>query len=618
MSASGPAWDLSTEYPSPESPLVQADIDACERHLVRLAHANVTLTQSLPALVEGAPDAVDIHRLLEAARGAHIEGQAAARLLNNILTYANCRLSVNGNDDAALALQGRLQQLETRLAQARQPLEQFVTLGPDPMIASYLDDDRTRASTFLVTQRRKTRDELLPLDQENLITELGQDGIRAWSKLYTQLSATLQCEVLNGNTREQSGLASTAGKMLSANEGVRRSAWTAINDAWSAHDETCAAALNAIAGWRLSLYQKRGIADHGARHFLSAPAHQNRISPDTLDALMSAAKGARSLARRAALVQARAYGKSTYGPWDNRAPSPINASDASITSFDSAINVIREAYAQIAPEMGTFVDMMVDKQWIEGTVGDQKRPGAYCTSFAKTRTPRVYMTYTGGDSDVITLAHELGHAYHGWVMRDLEDSERSYGMSLAETASTFGEAAVREALLERATDERQAFSIAWQDAEAAVAFLLNIPARFDFECALYEKRAERPLRPDELRTLMSNAWTDWYGESLSEPDPMFWASKLHFYISGLSFYNFPYLFGYLFSQGVYAKRASLGDDFFPVYQALLRDTGRMTAEAIAEKHLGVDLREPAFWESSLAVVETGIERFERFADSVLA
>ena len=114
--------------------------------------------------------------------------------------------------------------------------------------------------------------------------------------------------------------------------------------------------------------------------------------------------------------------------------------------FDEAIVLIANAYGSVHPDMGEFVRMVNDARWIEGTVSSRKRPGAYCTGFAKSKTPRVYMTYQGSPTDVITLAHELGHAFHSWVMRDLPDCQRSYGMSLAETASTFGESTVRDAL----------------------------------------------------------------------------------------------------------------------------------------------------------------------------
>ena len=251
-------------------------------------------------------------------------------------------------------------------------------------------------------------------------------------------------------------------------------------------------------------------------------------------------------------------------------------------------------------------------------MGPHKRPGAYCTGFLKSRTPRVYMTYMGGASDVIVLAHELGHAFHSWVMRDLPQSQRSYGMSIAETASTFGEGLVRNALLARAETPAARLDIVWQEAEALVAFVLNIPTRFEFERDFYEARGERPLRAAELKTMMSAAWENWYGDCLAEPDPLFWANKLHFYISGLSFYNFPYLFGYLFSLGVSARRQALGEEFFARYQALLMDTGRMTAEELAAKHLDVDLTQPAFWRDTLALLESRIDLFEELVDAHVA
>ena len=183
-------------------------------------------------------------------------------------------------------------------------------------------------------------------------------------------------------------------------------------------------------------------------------------------------------------------------------------------------------------------------------------------------------------------------------------------MSLAETASTFGETLVRDALLASASSSQDRLDMAWEEMSALVAFILNIPTRFEFEQRFYEARAERPLLAGELEAMMSEAWATWYGDSLAEPDPLFWANKLHFYISGLSFYNFPYLFGYLFSLGVYARRAEAGAGFYPRYQALLRDTGRMSAEDIAAQHLSVDLTKPEFWQQTVDSLESRVDAFE--------
>ena len=444
---------------------------------------------------------------------------------------------------------------------------------------------------------------------------LSQDGIHAWGNLYDQLAGTLVCEVPEGNELRPMGIAEASGRLNSADDGERRGAWAAINSAWEAHEESCAASLNAIAGWRLELCKQRSRQENV--HYLDAPVHMNRIGRDTLDALLAVAAQAKPLAQRAASLQARAYGKEGYGPWDLRAPAPVLAGgEEHLLGFDEALEIIANAYGDVHPSMAEFVRMMARESWIEGTVGPRKSPGAYCTGFAKSKTPRVYMTYTGGQSDVITLAHELGHALHSWVMRDLPESQRSYGMSLAETASTFGETLVRDALLARARSPQQKLDIIWEEMSAFTAFLLNIPARYTFERNFYDARAARPQRPAELKAMMSDAWREWYGDALAEPDPMFWASKLHFYISGLSFYNFPYLFGYLFSLGVYARREHFGDSFYDRYIALLRDTGRMTAEELALKHLDARLDDTEFWQSTIDALAPRVDSFEALLDDI--
>ena len=590
----GPAWELASEYTGPDDPALEADLEKAEALCAEIESLNPGLAEESRVAT-----AQQIFRLRE----------AASILLQNPAVYADCLLSVNGHDRDAQALQGRLQSHQKRLANVAEPLNQFCSLASDEEITEFLADPDIAPATFLIRHARERRHELLSLPEENLVNALSQDGIHAWGRLYTQLSGTLECEVTVGNEQQRMGIAQAAGLMQKPDDTLRRNAWSAINEAWEQHEESCAAAINAIAGWRLEMCRKR--SKEAPVHFLDAPVHNNRITRATLDALLAAAAEYRPLARRAARLQARAYGKSAYGPWDNRAPAPrLESGTDGAIPFDTAVDIIARAYAQVDPSLGEFVRMMVDNRWVEGTVADHKRPGAYCTGFRKSRTPRVYMTYTGGASDVITLAHELGHAYHSWVMRDLPESQLSYGMSLAETASTFGETLVRDAMLREADTAQARLDMRWEDMTALIAFVLNIPARFEFEKRFYEARDARPLRPDELKTMMSEAWLAAYGDALSEPDPLFWASKLHFFISGLSFYNFPYLFGYLFSLGVYASREKFGADFFPRYQGLLRDTGRMTAEDLARKHLDVDLDRPDFWRYTLASLEERVDAFE--------
>ena len=605
----GVGWDLASEYPATDSPAIDADLEAVDALLAEIENRNAALTPLLERV--DALTASSVGDAINEARGIFTLIERARRLVHDPETFAECCLSVDSRDEEAQALLGRLQWVNKRFAEIAEPLSQFLDLAPQEAVEAYLDDDAVAPSRFAVEHSRTRRHELLPLAQENLVTSLGADGIHAWGRLYDQLSGTISCEVSVGNELRTAGVAETTGMMHRPDERLRESAWRAINQAWDQHAESCAAAVNAIAGWRLEMCRKRSAGAAKPVHYLDGPLHANRIQRATLDTVLGIAEEGMPLARRAARLQARAYGKARYGPWDGRAPAPVaDGETGDPIAYTEAVDLIAAAYGEVAPQMGDFVRMMADNRWIEGTVGPRKRPGAYCTGFLKSRTPRVYMTYAGDASDVITLAHELGHAFHSWVMRDLPDSQRRYGMSIAETASTFGETIVRDALLQRAKTPAAALGIVWEEAAALVTFILNIPTRFEFERNFYEARAERPLRPHELNEMMAAAWQKWYGDCLAEPDPMFWASKPHFYISGLSFYNFPYLFGYLFSLGVYARREALGDDFFPRYRSLLRDTGRMTTEDLAAKHLDVDLTKPDFWRATLTMLESRIDVFD--------
>ena len=598
---SGPGWDLSHEYSGVNDAGLRQDL------------ANVTeLLDQAQLLNDGLAQA---DTAVSAAQALTKLSEQAGVLLGNVGTFAHCLLSVDSQREDAQQLSGELQNYYKRMGDVFQPLARYIDLASDEEIERYLSDSEVNPQAFQVNHGRARAHENLELAEESLVNGLSQDGIHAWGKLYDQLAGSLKCKVLVGNDVQEMGVAQASGLLTSADDRQRRNAWSAINEAWLGHEESCAASINAISGWRLEMCEQR--SRQKKVHYLDAPVHMNRMSRKTLDVLLEVAFESNTLARRAASAQARAYGKEGYGPWDLRAPAPALGSQASDgIPFDDAIEIIAQAYGQIDPSMASFVHMMVENKWVEGTVGPHKMPGAYCTGFAKSRSPRVYMTYTGGQSDVITLAHELGHAFHSWAMRELPRSQLSYGMSLAETASTFGETLVRDALLQRATGMQDKLDIMWEEMSAFTAFLLNIPARFEFERNFYEARAARPLRPQELKSMMSAAWTTWYGDAASEADPMFWTSKLHFYISEISFYNFPYLFGYLFSLGVYAKRDSFGDQFFDRYVSLLKDTGRMTAEDLAEKHLGVRIDEPDFWRETVASLAPRVDAFENLLKEI--
>ena len=608
----GPAWDLSSEYTSTDDPRIDTDLAQMSELMDRIEEANEDV---LPYLdVDASFKRADDKRILESLWTILDLGEQAAMLLNNVSTYCNCLLSVNGLDEKARTLEGRLTAYDVRYLEVIQPSKQCLKVAPDTFIEQYLTNEQASQTAFKLNHERKLRNQMLPIQQENLVNGLSQDGIHAWGKLYDQLSSTLQCEVTDAGSTRTVGIAEAASLTQSTNDATREDAWRAINRSWSNHTESCAAAINAIAGWKLEMCRRR--SQKNEVHYLDSAVHANHYNRDSLDAIIQVARDSKPLARRAAKAMARAYGKERYGPWDQRAPAPALEGASDEFPFLKGLQVVADSYGKVDPTMGEFVTMMGERAWIEGRLGGSKRPGAYCTSFDKSRTPRVYMTYGGSMSDITVLAHELGHAYHHWLIKDLPKAQQNYGMSLAETASTFGETLVRDALFTEATSPAAKLQIAWEEIAAVVSFLLNIPTRYEFERAFHDARQERPLLPNELKELMASAWIDWYGDSLSEPDEMFWVNKLHFYISGLSFYNFPYLFGYLFSQSIYQRRSEMGEDFFDCYQAILHDTGRMSAEDLVSKHLNADISQTQFWQQTVDALEPRINEFENLCDEL--
>lgn len=604
----GPNWDNSSEYGSIGDQKLIADLQRGEDLIAQIQEYNPRLREyvnrasqlALSEIDEIVPCLLTVSELYE----------QAAILLGNVGTYISCAQSVDGSNSEAKTMMGRVRKEMATLFAAQKPMELLLTLGSSELIQKYLQGDRTQYERFNVESLRKTQDQRLSLAEEDLIIGLSVDGFTAWSTLYDNLSGAIRCRMkLGGDKEETIGLTQAISYLDDANPELRREAYQAVNNGWSAHQESCAAILNSLAGTRLELARRRSHTK--LRHFLDESLHQNRMELSTLNTIMAAVADARELGRRALRAQAKALGAAKLSPWDRFAPPPKQlGQDEQRMSFVDACALISDAFSQVSPEMGDFVRMMVKNNWIDGGEGQNRRPGAYCTKFIKSRTPRVFLTYSGGMKDVMTLAHELGHAFHNWQMRELPWAQIGYPMTLAETASIFAETVVSDSLVKNAKNPGETLAVQWDSARDAEAFLLNISARFTFESEFYERRKAGIVAAQDISEIMERHWRDWYGDSLVEMDSLFWCTKLHFHLSGISFYNYPYIFGYLFSLGVYAQRPRLGADFFPAYQRLLRDTGRMTVEDVAKVHLGVDLGQPDFWLNSLAMVEKKVAAFE--------
>ncbi|CAN8066675.1 unnamed protein product [Agarophyton chilense] len=615
-SITGPSWEL--EYSATTDSQLTADIDEGERLIDVINALADKIKHLVPQAQNITAEQVAENDLIRSLTEMHRNYWNAVVLLRNVYTYGSCASSVDGTDEDAKKLTGQVQVSFSLLKQAFEPAQLILDLCPEHVFHTFLSaDELAKDAEYILRHSRKMKDFRLSLSEENMVTTLGVTGHSSWGNMYTDLSAVLSVEVNLPDGTKTMGVASAEAMRDSPDEQIRKASWEGIRNAWLPHRETCAAALNAITGWRLDLYNKRGYES-----FLTSSLHSNHIQNATLDALFEALDGKTEVGRRAMKIQASALGKAALEPWDLFAPAPVKGDIGRVYSFDEGIELIANAVGEVDKDAGSFVRMMRDKQWIEASRGDKKRPGAYCTGFAKSRTPRVYLSdYNGRAQLLLTLAHELGHAFHSWQMRDLPRPQSSYPMNLAETASIFFETVVGSKLLEQAESAEERFSILWGEAESAQAFLLNIPARYRFEEELNKRRKNGKLSTKEIDEMMAAAWERYYGDALQSTDRVgvFSQSKLHFYLTGISFYNWPYSFGYLFALGVYAEYENGNRDVFAkMYRDLLRDTGRMDAEDVVERHLGGRIDDRRFWEKAIGVSEHKVDMLEKVAAEVAA
>ncbi|EGU36472.1 oligoendopeptidase F [Vibrio ichthyoenteri ATCC 700023] len=585
-----PSWNLSIAYQDLNDAKITQDIELIQ--------------QCIQVLNQH----VDRRDLTAVMQNAIQTREAAGKLLATINTFAQCHASIDAVNPEAKSLIGKLAKLSSQLSQAYTPYQDTLASAPLEYIQEVLDHDSgdVYGQAFMIACDRKVADTKLSVVEEQLLAAMQVDGRDAWGRMYDNITGALQITLADGSTL---GFSQAASLLYGTDFERQESAWRGIQQAMATHQESFAAILNALAGWRQSEYQKRSTL-HDV-HFLDPSLHQSRILPDTLDAMMDTTLAHRDIGQKAGRLMAKVHGLDEMKPWNHMAGMPsLDGSAAQTYTFADAIDVIKQAFAEVDQEMADFVELMVENGWIDAEPTPNRRLGAYCTKFAATRTPLVFITWGGSRSDLMTLAHELGHAFHNWVMRDMPLCQTRYPMTLAETASIFAENIVRDSLLAKANTREEKLEMLWEELSSAYALLVNIPVRYQFEKRFYEKRQTGELSAEQLCQLMDETWREWYGDSMGESDPYFWASKLHFSISEVSFYNYPYLFGYLFSKGVYAQRESKGDNFYQDYVQLLRDTGSMMAEDVVERHLGMDLTHADFWRQSLQMVEEKVSQFE--------
>jgi oligoendopeptidase F len=545
-----------------------------------------------------------------------ISGEDLTRRMSHLGSYIGCLAAADSGNEAFLTEEAALTRLRAEFSKVRIEYLRAFREASEELFAAFLARPLlTGAENYLKRLREEAR-RTMAADEEVLATDLGVDGIQAWGTLYNRVSAKLELDMnFPDGRRVTVSMAQRRSLMDHPDRRIRQAAFDAGNQAWRRIEDVAAMALNAIAGTRLTLNRHRGV-----NHFLDIALFQSAISRKTLDSMFAALFANLELPRRILKLKARVMGRPGVAWFDLGAPLGLPGEPK--LSWESARMLVRQSFHRAYPRLGDFFEQQVlAKNWVDWEPRSGKRPGGFCSSSMLNKESRIFMTYNESLGDVLTLAHESGHAFHGSLMREVRPYARGYPMTLAETASTFGEQVLMNGMLDGAdVSENQKATILDIEVGHGAVYLLDIPVRYEFEKALYEERPRGELTVSRLKELMVETQRRVLGEVLESggEDPYFWASKLHFYITGVTFYNFPYTFGYLLSRGLYARFKREGASFLSSYEELLRRAGSDTVENVVRQTVGSDLESSDFWLDAIRSLEEPLSQLDILLPKVSA
>jgi oligoendopeptidase F len=537
------------------------------------------------------------------------------RRMSHLGSYVGCLASADARNEAYLKEEAELTRMRAEIAKVRVEFLRALKGADDESFAVLKSRAALQGAENYLTRLREEAGRAMSTEKEVLATDLGIDGIQAWGRLYDTTSAKLEFDMsFPDGTGQRLPMSQRRSLLDNPDRRIRRAAFEGGNAAWQSIEDTAASALNAIAGTRLTLNRHRGVD-----HFLDIALFQAAITRKTLDAMFEALTADLDVPRKILKLKAGLMGRATVAWYDLGAPLDLPGHES--LSWDSAKSLVGDSFTRAYPELGDFFkQQIVAKDWVDWEPRAGKRPGGFCTSSMLSKESRIFMTYNDSLGDVLTLAHESGHAYHGLIMRDVRPYGRGYPMTLAETASTFGEQVLMNGLLDdpNVSARQKALILDIEIGHGAI-YLLDIPVRYEFEKAFYEERADGPLSVSRLKELMVRTQRRVLGAVLEEggEDAYFWASKLHFYITGLTFYNFPYTFGYLLSRGLYGMFRTEGAKFLPRYEEFLRFAGSDTAENVVRRTIGQDIERADFWSAAIKSLEDPLNRLQKILPAVL-
>ncbi len=516
-------------------------------------------------------------------------------------SFAELTFSVDASNDSAKKYTEILEQKLPGLTKITVLFSRWISgiEGIDTIISN---SKILKEYSFYLTEIIESTIYLLSDKEEILAAKLKTTGSNAWSQLWNILTSTVKVDIEIDGEKKELPLPAVRNMANDSDQRTRKKAFESEIASYSKFSEAAAAALNGVKGEVITMANLRGYESP-----LDMTLKNSRMDRETLDAMFSAIKEFLPVFRRYFTKKAELLGHKNGLPFYDLF-APMGSIKQQYT-YSQAREFIVDKFRDFSNSLADFADYAFGNHWIDAEQREGKRGGAFCENLHTIGESRIMSNFDGSFSGVTTLAHELGHGYHGHCLKGEKFLNSDYPMPLAETASIFCETLIINAAIKTASRE-EAFTLLENSIQGDAQVIVDIYSRFLFESELFSKRKEASLSVEELKTLMTSAQKESYGEGLDQNylHPYMWACKPHYYYADFNFYNFPYAFGLLFAKGLYAEYIKQGDSFLDMYDKLLKETGKNKISDITAM-VGIEVRSPEFWKSSLELIKLDIDKF---------
>lgn len=526
-------------------------------------------------------------------------------LSTRLYCFAELTMSVDAKNEKALNLSDELQQKITEFTPVEVGFQKW--LGELEGLQQIIDASPfLKEHEFYLYQIVEKNKYILSEAEEIIISKMQNTGGIAWSKLQNMLTSTLLVDMVSDGEKKQFPLPVVRNMAYEKNGEVRKIAYEAELEAYKKIEESSAACINGIKGEAITITEMRGYKSP-----LDSTLKNSRMDEETLDAMLTAMREYLPVFEKYFLKKADILGYKKGLPFYDMF-APMGEADMNFT-YEQAREFIVNNFRTFSDRLANFADKAFENKWIDAEPREGKRGGAFCYNLHFIKESRILSNFTGSFSDVVTLAHELGHGYHGECLNEESSLNCEYPMPLAETASIFCETIVKNAVLKTASKE-EALTILEGSISDAAQVIVDIYSRYLFESELFNRRKKGSLSVKELKEIMVNAQKEAYGKGLDEEylHPYMWVCKPHYYFTGAHFYNFPYAFGLLFAKGLYAEYVKKGEEFVNEYDKLLSVTGKQKIADVT-KMMNIDIHSVDFWRGSLEIISKDIEKFIELA-----